>query len=488
MSANRSRKSIPSRTDTDPSTAAKGIPGARAFFEQLVKKVMEGSAGKPLHEVERGMLAQLLELGRLVLGGFLETQVEAPAKTIHRHGLDVPFHCRKRTTYFSMFGVLEIWRPYYWSEASKGGIHPLDAELNLPARRYSYFLQEIAALFAVRGSYDKVTETLEKLFGVTLWKQGAELVVGDTGELVQEYYETRRGRFASDGPVLVVSADGKGIPMRKPEKVEKTLRRSGGMRRNKKQMSVVTAVYTADPRPRTAEQVTASLFGDEGVDRRLDPVEPRNKRVRAWLGPAEDAFDELERHVHERRPDAKSDRVLLIDGEKRMIDKAALPQFDGWTKILDVVHAIQRIWDVGVLVLGEGNAKDWVRKRVLLLLKGRVDDLAAEVDALAARAGGARRKAFKVVSRYFRANRDRMRYDEYLSRGLPIATGVVEGACCTLVKQRMEGPGMRWSVEGAHAVLEMRALDQNDDWKAFWRWFPAVERLRLYGRPQKLAG
>jgi len=483
MSANRSLESIALGTD-------RSARDARAFFDGLVERVADGSGELQLHEVERLIWGQLLELGRLLLAGFLEGRTrKPPARTVRFHGRDVPYHSQKSVTYFSVFGTVKIRRPYYWSEQSKGGVHPLDYELNLPARRYSYFLQEIGALLGVRGPFDNVTDTLERLFHVTLWKQGAELIVGDCGDAVQDFYEhLRPPKPESDDEILVAGLDGKGVPMVKLEKVEKTFRRTSGVKRNKKQLSLVSAVYTVARRPRTAADVTASLFSDGKVERRIDPATPKNRRLRAWLCPAEDMFDEVARHVRERRPDLKSEHVLLMDGEKRIKENAALtPEFDGWTKILDVIHAIQRVWDAGVALLGEGNAKEWVRERVFQLLSEGPDGLIREFDETATKSRGACRKTFTTVARYFRANRDRMHYDDYLRRGLPIATGVIEGACCTLVKQRMEGPGMRWTEAGANAVLELRAVDQNENWGAFWRWFPATERVRLYGRPRKTA-
>jgi hypothetical protein len=58
-----------------------------------------------------------------------------------------------------------------------------------------------------------------------------------------------------------------------------------------------------------------------------------------------------------------------------------------------------------------------------------------------------------------------MKYDEYLAAGYPIGSGVVEGACRHLVKDRMEQTGMRWRIAGAQAVLSLRAIYVNDDWE-----------------------
>jgi hypothetical protein len=66
---------------------------------------------------------------------------------------------------------------------------------------------------------------------------------------------------------------------------------------------------------------------------------------------------------------------------------------------------------------------------------------------------------------YFAARADYMKYDGYLAAGYPIGSGVVEGACRHLVKDRMEQAGMRWRIAGAQAILSLRAIYVNDDWE-----------------------
>ena len=433
-----------------------------------------------LHEVERRVFVHVLELGLLLLRAFLAKRGSGRPARLVSDGRTIPYHSQKTTTYFSIFGKLVISRAYFWSESSGGGVCPLDAELNLPARQYSYFLQEFATLFATRDAYEKVTDVLERVFGVKLWKQGTEILVRETGAEVQAFYE-QKGPVPpkSEGAILVNGADGKGVPIRRPEKVRKTIRRTSGIKRNKKKVSIVSAVYTIDPRPRTPADVVASLFNDEPTDRRVDPASPKNKRLRAKFGLAAEAFEEMRRHNEERSPRDHSTRVLLMDGEKRMIEKAALPQYDDWTKILDFLHVAQYIWDAGVALHGEGKADGWVRTNMLRVLSGESAAVADDVETAMLNRGRPS-KVLTRVCRYLRANEARMRYDEYLAAGLPIATGVVEGACCTLVKDRTGRSAMRWSAEGAQAVLELRAVDQNGDWTAFWAWFTKSEHRRLY--------
>ena len=80
-----------------------------------------------------------------------------------------------------------------------------------------------------------------------------------------------------------------------------------------------------------------------------------------------------------------------------------------------------------------------------------------------------------------KTTRAALRDDEYLAAGYPIASGVAEGACKHLVKDRMERAGMRWELEGAQATLSLRAVYLNDLWDDFIAYRVATEQMRLYG-------
>ena len=79
-----------------------------------------------------------------------------------------------------------------------------------------------------------------------------------------------------------------------------------------------------------------------------------------------------------------------------------------------------------------------------------------------------------------------MKYDEYLAKGLPIATGVIEGACGSLVKDRAERSGMKWTHDGVQAVLNLRALKRNGDWEPYWDFHLEREYERIYGHIKEL--
>ena len=90
------------------------------------------------------------------------------------------------------------------------------------------------------------------------------------------------------------------------------------------------------------------------------------------------------------------------------------------------------------------------------------------------------RKTLESVAGYLYANRSRMRYDEYLANGWPIASGPVEGACKNLIKDRMERSGMRWSEAMAEAIVQLRAVYLSGDFDNYWRFHIEQDQQRLY--------
>ena len=100
---------------------------------------------------------------------------------------------------------------------------------------------------------------------------------------------------------------------------------------------------------------------------------------------------------------------------------------------------------------------------------------------------GSNRKTLAGVIGYFENNRQHMKYGEYLAAGYPIGSGVAEGACRHLVKDRMEQTGMRWTLKGAQSMLHTRALYLNDDWNAFVAYRIEQEQLSLYPYKTSLA-
>ncbi len=178
--------------------------------------------------------------------------------------------------------------------------------------------------------------------------------------------------------------------------------------------------------------------------------------------------------------------ICLIDGERALWDAQAV-YFPEAVGVLDLFHVLERLWAVAHCFHKEGSdgAKEFVEQRLRDLLQGRVGYVISGLRRRlkAEQLSGPRRKVVRSAVEYLENNKAHLRYDEYLAAGYPIGSGVAEGACRHLVKDRMEQTGMRWTMEGAQAMLHVRALYLNDQWEEFLEHRVEQEQTRLYGRP-----
>ena len=128
--------------------------------------------------------------------------------------------------------------------------------------------------------------------------------------------------------------------------------------------------------------------------------------------------------------------------------------------------------------------KRFVEERLRGLLEGRVGYVIGGLRQRMTkeRLRGRKREVVESAIEYLENNREHMKYDEYLAAGYPIGSGVAEGACRHLVKDRLEQTGMRWTVTGAQAMLHVRALYLNDQWDEFLEFRIEQEQARLYRR------
>jgi hypothetical protein len=263
-------------------------------------------------------------------------------------------------------------------------------------------------------------------------------------------------------------------------------RRGKGEKANKKKMAAVGAVYTIEPFVRQADDVIDEVMRKEARERR---PRPQNKRVRAELLVGKVAlFLWLADEVIRRNPRGSKPVIFLSDGERALHDRQGEYLPEDTVCILDLFHVLERLWKVAWCLFEEKTEKReahrWVEERLKRLLEGRVDSVIRGMRYQATQRGlkGQKRKTVEDAAGYFAGNRDRMKYDEYLAAGYPIGSGVVEGACRHLVKDRLERTGMRWLPSGAQAMLDLRATYLNGDWDAFWNFHVLQEDQRLYGK------
>ncbi|NIS81115.1 MAG: ISKra4 family transposase, partial [Anaerolineales bacterium] len=461
-------------------------------FQELIEYVTgEGSRSRTAYEVELTLFRKLLALGALLLRLFFAHRasvrprgpVYAPDRT------ELKYVDMRPTTYFSVFGKIRFRRHYFHAPGQKG-VCPLDAELSLPPRCYSDLLRDWVEHSATNESYTESLRTPKRILGLSISKQALETGIQEDAIDVEAFYEQKEMPPAElEGSILVVQADGKGVPMKRDEPAVKTARRGKGQKRTKKKEAVVTAIYTIEPYWRTAQEIVDTLVPEQEQEepepkphsQRPTPV---GKEVRATLEGKDVAFERLTQRVAQREDRHFQHRVALTDGSEPLQDRMLeqLPQF---TLVLDIIHASEYLWAAANALLGETNPERtaWVRERLLHILCGQtamvIQDLENQMTNPSL--SPTQREALKTTIGYYRRNSPYMRYDQYLNNGWPIGTGVVEGACGHLVKDRMEQSGMRWTKQGAQSLLDLRAVRINDDWDAYQRFHRQRQHQRLYG-------
>jgi hypothetical protein len=452
--------------------------------------------GQRIDTVERELFRQLLGLGHTLLSAFvahhsdgdLGPEVETPeGRTVRR----LPERHDRR--YVSIFGELTIERVAYGSREGQKIEHvPLDERLGLPEEDFSYVLEDWSQRLCLKESFAEAGHSLEMLLGLRLGSRTLEHM----SRAVAGYAPAFHGALPlpspeEEGPLLVVTADGKGVPMRRPphDGPRPHHRRTKGQKANKKQMACVGAVYTIEPFVRGADDILDEVLRD---DRAGDRPRPQHKHVWAemtrrvgdeWVNAKDSLFARLEAEAAARNSGHDRPVICLMDGERALWDMQR-EHFADAVGILDLFHVLERLWAVAHCSHREGSdgARRYVEERLRDLLQGRVSYVIAGLRRRlnGGKLSGPKRKVIESAAEYLANNKEHMRYDEYLAKGYPIGSGVAEGACRHLVKDRLEQTGMRWTVEGAQAMLHVRALYLNGQWGEFLEYRIEQEQARLY--------
>jgi hypothetical protein len=471
-------------------------------LELLTTALREGTA---LHEVESRLWDLSLQLGRRSLsalfeacgsGDLGETLTLPDGRQVQR--LE-DLHPRR---YVSIFGAFQLERAVYGSREGQAlAFVPLDNRLQLPEGAFSYVLQDWDQALAVEQAYGQVSQTMARMLRLN---QSVDSLEGMNHQMAQDvgWFRDLQGAppAAEEGQVVVVTADGKGVVIR--GQGTPTVcggERPAGQRANQKRMATVGAVYTVDPYVRTPQDVVAALFRDPDYEPGPRPA-PCHKRVWASL-PKEGTrpqssiavvFDWLWWEFAQRNPQRRRPTVCLCDGQEALWQACAAALPEDRVEVLDLLHVTPRLWQAAKLLYGEKGKEvvPLVRQRLTQVLEGKVETVIRALRRLAKDRGlrGAKQAALGRLCQYLYKNRRRMRYDDYLRQGYPIASGVIEGACRHLIKDRMERAGMHWTVPGAQAMLDLRSVWIGGQWQAFQAQRIDRQTERLYPHRDLVAG
>jgi hypothetical protein len=229
-------------------------PRQHEFHNLLAYVTGREARPQTAYTVELTLCRRLLALGAALLRLFCVTR--AAGRTAEPvtapDGTPLTYHDQRPTTYYSVVGNVRFWR-HCFTAPGHAGICPLDAELSLPARCYSDLLREWAVYGTTDESYRESQTVLERILGLSLSVQALETCVTEAGEDVTTFYEQPADPTAPvpSGTILVVQADGKGVPMVQPPTHRPPVHLGKGQKRGRKKEAVVTGLYTIAPYPRT---------------------------------------------------------------------------------------------------------------------------------------------------------------------------------------------------------------------------------------------
>ena len=465
--------------------------GLEAFWE-LERFLSEaGAARLALAELERGCERRGRELLRLSLQAHLDCRGDGDVgEALLLNDPDGPVrltHKRSHTrSLLTIVGPVNFTRVGYGARG-RPSIHPLDRELGLPARSYSYELCRRLCKGVVLGPFEEAIALIEDFCAVKIPKRSAQQIVLESAVDFDAFYRdrARQNRRPERGEILVAAVDCKGIPMVKPEGANRVVRRSKGEKANKKKMATVAAVHSQTPQLRTPQEVLDSLFLTEPPTPRSQPrPRPNHKRVWASLTSDKDTFIAgVKAEMTRRDPRRRRTWVIVTDGE-RALQRRVTDSFKDVTLVLDLLHVLEKLWACANALHRESSpeAVAFVYQRAGRILEGQVSQVIKGLRQIVTKRKltGKKAKTLLDTASYYQRNRERMRYDTHLANGWPIASGSVEGACKNLIRDRFERSGMRWTPPMAEAMLKLRAIYLSADFDAYWQFHIEQEQQRLY--------
>ena len=485
-----------------------GFERSQALFAGLV----EWAAGEQALGLEHSELeARLAEDGRELARQVLQDQFDLRARVEQRAGGVIGSDGTPRRSVergherdlHTVLGEVQVTRRAYRALGSEN-LYPADARLNLPPVRHSHGIRRLTALEAPRSSFEDAQAAIARATGQQIGTRQLRELTLTAAQDVSAFYAQRERTVPDGNDLLVLSCDAKGVVMRPEALREQTraqaqnasgklkTRLSKGEKQGRKRMAEIVTVYELTPEPRTAADVLP------------DPKDPpasasrRPKAKNKWLEASvtddaraviADMFNEADR----RDPEHKLTWVALVDGNNHQIDRIKREARKRNLKIpivVDFVHVLEYLWSGCWCFFQEGDpaAEQWVHEKARAVLDGKAGIVAAAIRRKATTLGldANQRKNADRCADYLLAKRPYLDYPTALTTGSPIATGVIEGACRHLVKDRMDITGARWGLAGAEAILTLRALITNGDFDQYWTFHLTQEHRRVHAERHAL--
>jgi hypothetical protein len=480
---------------------------AEDLTDQTRQAIRDGTS---LDSFERDVFQRVLAMGRVAVDLFLEGQGNGDLGPTVRTEKDVVLlrsdtaQPRAVRTIFAEHSFTAF--VYARAARQKIELRPIDARLNLPEGKASYLFQEFSQLFCVEKAFGVGARHFEKVFHQKVSVAVLEDVNRDMGAQADQFLNEQlpKPKAKDEGELLVLTADGKGVPLVNAD-AQQVPAFDKKERPGNRRMATLGCIYTVDRFVRTPEQIVAALFRDRTV---TQPPETRPKacfkQYRSYFAFRETGEESIPGAIRTwawlatettKRHRSGQPIIRLMDGQPILWGSAEVCLEDFVKErrkaeddmvvvdILDILHVSGYVWKAAkVFHTHKEQQEAFAQDRLLRILRGEVTSVVKGLRRMATvnGLGEKDREVVETVCNYFENNAKRMRYDEYLRAGYPIATGVIEGACRHVIKDRMEQGGMRWTLEGAEAMLNLRAVNASSESERFYVWRQSEGEKRVH--------
>jgi hypothetical protein len=350
-----------------------------------------------------------------------------------------------------MFGSFALERDYYYHPGKEQGHYPADAALGLENGHTPALTRLMCLEGADETSYQKAEEHLAETGGIHVGARQIQRMVQRVGAAGQLWQEREAQPGGSAVPVMYVSADGTGVPMRKEELAGRVGKQPDGSAKTR--MAYLGCVFT-----------------QHRTDEKGHPVRDyQSTTYVSSFAPIEEFGPCLRQDAIRRGLALALQVVLLIDGAEGLANMGRLC-FPGAIQIVDFYHALEHAGKVLVALLGSKEHPEyktrlgrWAKR----LLNDKVQQLIAQTRQECE--GKSHAQAVEKELHYFVNNVERMQYGIFRAKGFFIGSGVIEAGCKTVVGSRCKQSGMFWGQPGAQNVLALRCIHRSARLSLFWK-------------------
>lgn len=466
-----------------------------------------GAAGLDHHVLEETVLREGMELMRLLAQAHLDLRALREQRRDDVTGADgdvrgtaEPGRPRSRVM---IFGEVSTSRIGY-RKKGKPDLYPQDAELGWGPRRYSAGVEKRIAEAIALAPAGRAAAQVSAQGAATVGKRQAEEISVAFAADFDGFYASRLPGPCPEDWAVLLTCDGSAFTVLPSALREATARAArdraaqqdgwpddpGGLRKARKRMAELAAVADIPPAPRTADDVLTALFGPgSGTQAPARPApgpQARGKTVFASVTrPAAAVIADMAAEAARRDPGRKRPWIAVVDGNNHQI--ATLEKLAGQysatiTILIDIIHVTGYLWKAAASLFGAGDpaAPGWVRDQAARILDGRSRDVLIAIRRRGSLHGysPAGRGGADECASYLASKRHYLDYPAFLQAGWPVASGLIEGAARWLVKDRMDITGARWGLDGAEAVLKLRALAGSGDFGDYAGYHFRQEKLR----------